>query len=444
VGELRYWTSADKTFAAAAAEAAAAALEARAREEARQGMVRARFLDHASRALSGTLDLPEVGRRAMALVVPRFADVAIIDLVEPEGTVRLALEVFTPEGRALLESAIPTRAKFNGGRYVAERIVARRDAILVPDVNEEAYREAALQGLAPEVLAAVRSLGARSHIAAPLLVGDRIAGVLQLMTCTRRYGVEDLKLVEELARRLAPAIENARLHQHLQVALRSRDELVALAGRELRAPLESLRLTARELVESAATAPRERIEGLGAALVERIERFDRLSMQTLAATRIWTGGVSPARAPTDLVAIVRGTVQAFEPYLRRCGCPATVRADGKLIGEWDGAQLELAISNLVDNAARFGAGRPIELSVEREDEDAVLRVSDHGAGIEPDAVARIFEPFERAILVQEEGRPGMGLLVTRAIVEGHGGRLIVEGHPGQGTTFTVRLPLKAR
>jgi signal transduction histidine kinase len=91
---------------------------------------------------------------------------------------------------------------------------------------------------------------------------------------------------------------------------------------------------------------------------------------------------------------------------------------------------------------KFGGGKPVEVSVRREGNDAILSVLDHGQGVPPDRIAQIFDAFERAVPASNYGGLGLGLFIARSIVESHGGKLTVDNHPGEGATFTARLPLE--
>ncbi len=439
VGPPRRWSPSDEHFAAAAAQTATAAVEARALTEALEAVHRATFLDQTSRALGETLEVDEVARRAIALAMPKLGDGADIVLVE-EGAIRnVAWDYATKEGRALVEGAMLERGRA-GSPFVTERVIARRDSILVPDVTDFVLAEIELRRASPKIVAAFRALGVRSLIAAPLFVGNRIVGAVLFITVSRRYGVDDLKLAEEFALRLAAALENARLHQRAQAAVHARDEFIALAGHELRTPLTALQLSAQTLVRR---SPSEDVKRTAESIVKQVERLERLSTQMLDATRISERELPLSRTPTDLAEIARNTAQTFAARLRRLGCSLVVRAEGPVVGEWDATQLERVISSLLDNAAKFGAGQPVEVAVQREGDDATLSVRDHGEGIPPGRVPGVFEAFERAVSAKHYGGLGLGLFVARAIVEAHGGCLTVESRLGEGTTFTARLPLKA-
>jgi signal transduction histidine kinase len=102
------------------------------------------------------------------------------------------------------------------------------------------------------------------------------------------------------------------------------------------------------------------------------------------------------------------------------------------------------MGNLLSNAVKFGSGRPIEVAVERDQELARLTVTDHGIGIAPDQQSRIFERFERAVSSRHYGGFGIGLWVARQLVEAHGGSILVASRTGEGSRFTVSLPLEGR
>ncbi len=104
--------------------------------------------------------------------------------------------------------------------------------------------------------------------------------------------------------------------------------------------------------------------------------------------------------------------------------------------------LEQALSDPLDNAIKFGAGRPIEIGVHARDGFAVATVGDHGIGIPADQVDRIFERYHRAVSARSYGGLGLGLWAVTAIVEAHFGRITVQSHAGEGTTFTMTLPLR--
>jgi signal transduction histidine kinase len=138
--------------------------------------------------------------------------------------------------------------------------------------------------------------------------------------------------------------------------------------------------------------------------------------------------------------VVRDVAESFGNELVRVKSSLSIEADGPVVGQWDRTRLEQVVTNLLSNATRFGAGKPIELTVESFDDVARLTVTDHGIGIPADRLPRIFERFERAVSIREYGGLGLGLYIVREIVRALGGMIRVDSKVGTGSTFTVELP----
>jgi len=110
-------------------------------------------------------------------------------------------------------------------------------------------------------------------------------------------------------------------------------------------------------------------------------------------------------------------------------------------GSWDPLRMEQIITNLLSNALKYGAGKPVDVVVQRDGGTARVLVRDRGIGIDPDARERIFGRFERAVSSRHYGGLGLGLFLARRIVEAHGGRIAVDSAPGEGATFAIELPI---
>jgi signal transduction histidine kinase len=123
------------------------------------------------------------------------------------------------------------------------------------------------------------------------------------------------------------------------------------------------------------------------------------------------------------------------------GCPIAIDAASSVAGRWDTAGLAKVIDVLLDNAIKFGRGRPIAVSLRADGTCCELSVRDKGIGIPRDRLSAIFQPFERAVPKEHFGGLGLGLYIAKAIVEAHGGAIAVTSRPGEGATFAVRLPL---
>jgi signal transduction histidine kinase len=171
-------------------------------------------------------------------------------------------------------------------------------------------------------------------------------------------------------------------------------------------------------------------------------RLSQLITLLLDVGRIVTGRVSLDRAEMDLTRLVQEVMERLRDVFTRAGCAVTLQEPGPVVGCWDALRLEQVIVNLLTNAARYGAGKPVTLRLESDGVRARFIVRDEGVGIAPEDLPRIFSRFERAVTVRHYGGLGLGLYISREIVESHGGHLSVDSQPGQGATFTMELPYR--
>ena len=213
-------------------------------------------------------------------------------------------------------------------------------------------------------------------------------------------------------------------------AVTLRDEFLSVASHELRTPLAALRLriegVQRALAKSG-TQPAmvERIGGVSAQL----DRLEKLIDELLDVSRITAGRLHLERAPVTLAAVVKDVLARFPD------ANVTAQLDDGLTGTWDPTRVEQIVTNLVGNAVQHGSP-PIRVSVRREGAWARLIVADSGAGVPVQDRRRIFERFEQRAQSSRAGGLGLGLYITRQIVQAHGGTIDVEG-----AAFTVDLPL---
>jgi signal transduction histidine kinase len=250
-----------------------------------------------------------------------------------------------------------------------------------------------------------------------------------------------MAFAEDLAHHCALALENAHLLRQFQSAIHVRDEFITVAAHELRTPLTALKLQLQTLQRPLRQgAPCESLLTRFQAVSRQVRRLGRLVESLLDVGRLNTGRLPLEREPVVLDELVHDVVEHFAEELGRAGCQVSLSLQPHVTGEWDRARLEEALSHLLGNAVKFGAGRPIGLRVEQRGGTARLIVEDHGIGVSPEALERIFGRFERAVPSQEYGGLGLGLFLTRQIVEAHGGSIHVTSQPGEGATFVLELP----
>jgi PAS domain S-box-containing protein len=224
-------------------------------------------------------------------------------------------------------------------------------------------------------------------------------------------------------------------------ALRAREELLSVVAHEIRSPITSIRLSVQTLRHpSVSTAAAARALDVVDREDKRLARFvDEL----IDVGRIRAGCFDFLIEDVDLSEVARTVVEQLSDDLARFASPVTLTADEHVHGRWDRVRLEDMLTYLLGNAMKFGAGKPIELTVHALDGHAVVRVTDHGIGIPPEMQEKIFEPYARAVSTRQFGGLGLGLYIAKTIVQGMGGGIGVESRPGDATTFTVDLPAVA-
>ncbi len=524
-----------------------------------------RLLDEAGRALASSLDYEQTLQRVAWLAVPEFADWCVVDLLDEEGVVRRVAVAHADPHQAALATTLLRYSPSLHSDGPQEQVIRTGSSLWLETVTGELIESAAQSAEHLEVL---RSIDVCSAIVAPLSAGGAVHGALTLFTTAishRRFDADDRALAEQLARRSAVAIQNARLYRNAQAAEAryrglfegtkdgiivfdpngtcvdvnpamltmvgyDRPELVGRAatlvacggpwageeGERLRrdgqwrgdfelrrkngalVPVESsitsvqlptgsvyvgvlrdvserrrfeqlqeefLSALAHDLMNPLTTVRgqtqilRRRIgrgepldEGRLSAGLESIDiastRMTRLLDELADVMRLRSGHeIDLHRESTDLVALTRRTATEQDRITERHTIHLESAVD-ELTGFWDGPRLERVLGNLLGNAIKYSPdGGEITVRIECEGNDdagvAVLSVEDRGVGIPAGDLSHIFEPFRRAGNVESFAGSGIGLAGAKRIVELHGGTIAVKSSEGQGSTFTVRLPIAA-
>jgi signal transduction histidine kinase len=274
----------------------------------------------------------------------------------------------------------------------------------------------------------------------PLIGRNAVVGLFTFVASPpHRYRRPDLDLPEELARRAAGAIDNANQYQAARDALAGREQLLSVAAHEIRGPLTSLHLAVQGLLRGSLSSSAARM-ALG-VIEQEDRRLNRFVGDLLDLGRIQTGQLHVTLEDVDLGPLVHDVVAHHQAELAHAGSTVTVETEGHVVGQWDRFRLEQVVGNLFSNAIKYGKGAPIAVRVRRDGEEAIVTVTDHGIGIPPAMLGKIFEPYERAPSVRHYGGLGLGLHIARTVVDQFGGAITVESRPGAGATFTMRLPM---
>ncbi|MBX5444433.1 ATP-binding protein [Sphaerobacter sp.] len=421
----------------------------RAREEAAAARAvaarRVAFLAEMSRELAAVEpNYQAMLQRVADLAAPELADWCLIYLADPvAGFRRVAVAHADPAdaelAEALLAAPIPARTQAllnqlleGQGPMVGSAVdwaTTRRDLTLEEDVLGRAF-------------------DVSSFVAVPLVPRNRMLGAIVWLrrAGSRPYEPIDSAFLEEVARRSALSVDNARLYQEAREAIKARDEFLSVAAHELRTPLTSIKGYI-QLLDRRLTVEQPDIAALRASMEKlrpQLARFERIVRDLLDISRIDRGNLALQREPCDLAALAREVFDAVEHSVDHDPAqPMRLSAPDSLMGIWDGARITQVLANLLSNALKFSGGRgEIVMEIRREDAHAVICVRDQGVGMTKEEQSRVFEPFFRAdSIVGHIPGTGLGLHITKRIVELHGGSITVESTPRIGSTFTVRLPL---
>lgn len=315
----------------------------------------------------------------------------------------------------------PAEACVSGYAMLHRQSVVIEDIRADPRVPQDAYRNTFVRSMAMVPIGRDAPLGAIGAYWAEL----------------HRASPREVAALEALAEAAAGAVANADLLARLSRAVALRDEFLALAAHELNTPLAAVRLRAEALARAArGPAGGPDLAPLHAAL----GRLGDTVAGLLEFSRASDEGIALARAPVDLADVTRATVEGLRARAGALGVELRLSAPGPVTGEWDGGRLGRAVGHLVENAVKFGRGKPVDVGVSEDGGEARVAVRDRGPGVPGEARERIFRKFERAAPAENVGGLGLGLWMARAVAEAHGGTVTVESAPGEGALFTLRIP----
>ncbi|HEX8437088.1 HAMP domain-containing sensor histidine kinase [Archangium sp.] len=401
-----------------------------------------RFLSEAGVSMSASLDEAETLATLTQLAVPRLGDWCVVDLLEPEGAPRQVAATHVDAARAGHLAELADRRPTDPAQSGTLAHVLRTGyPLLLPEL-ESPRRLADVLGVRQG--APLHLLGARSAMVVPLLAHGEPFGALTFVSSRteRRFTEADLTLAEEFGRRAAVAVENARLFLEAQRAVRTREEVLAVVSHDLKNPLGSISLSVqllRRLLPEGEVG--ERMRNHTRTIERSVERMDRLIRDLLDMASLQAGRVKLDLGRYAADDLVREGLVLLEPLAiqKRIALRARPARERSWV-RCDRDRFFQVLTNLVGNALKFTPeDGSVTVTVEPQGDFVRFSVRDTGPGIPPEALPHLFEPFWQAKGTARQGT-GLGLTISRGLVEAHGGWLEVETEPGQGSTFSFTLP----
>lgn len=402
-----------------------------------------RILADAGAALAASLDYNATVRAVARLALPRLADACAVDVVGDDGRMWRLEAANVDHAKEELARELRRRYPLTfEARHPISDVIRSGDSRLIAEVSNRLLESIALDD---EHLRMLRELGYRSAMIVPLVAGGRRFGAISFFSTSsgRRYQSSDLALAEELARRAAIALEQARLYDAALLANQAKSDFLAVVSHELRTPLTAIMGYADLLLggmpDPLPPKSRTHIERVRTAAWHLLGLIDEI----LVYTRLEAGReeLHPERVSVpDLLAEAAALI---EPVAADHGLRFAVDADdGPITIDTDLTKLRQILLNLLSNAVKFTDAGEVRLCAYREQEAVVFTVGDTGIGIAEEHFEKVFDPFWQIdqSATRSVGGTGLGLSVSRKLARLLGGDITVESTPGAGAVFSVRLP----
>lgn len=402
---------------------------------------RHRFLAAAGREVSSSLDRDVLLSGLTSVIVRELADWCVVHLQDEDGGPP-CLHTFAhaqPEKAGLSSHLLSAAAPSAEGGCLSR---ALQGASSWESSLDDPSRMTDALGLPAAEVAAI-CLGACSFVCVPLFTRGRSIGALTVVSerPSRRFTEMDVVLMEEIGRLTGAGIENARLYAVAQRAVQLREDVLSIVSHDLRTPLSGISLGAALLSRAEGRASPAVVLEQARRIQRNAQRMSRLVEDLLDFARVDSGHLSVESAPYSAAGLVAEAAALFEaPAAERSVRIADDGSPGGAVVLCDRDRVLQVFSNLLGNALKLGPeGSVIRVGASADGAMVRFHVSDQGGGVAPDQVEHLFERYWRAP-GQSHAGTGLGLYVSRGIVEAHGGRIWVDTAPGAGSTFHFTLP----
>lgn len=313
----------------------------------------------------------------------------------------------------------------------------------VMSVLGDSQREAMMQD--PEHRRILTTLDARSFMSTPIVSGGDLIGSMMFIAGSSRdeFGPNDLEIAQELGRRAALALQNARSYHEAMAATTARDEVLAIVAHDLRNPLNTIHMSSNMALDEEIAPLDAQVRKQFEIILRSSEHMNRLIQDLLDATRLQSGQLAMEMMTMSPAAVLDEAMELLLPLARHAGITMEEKLEGELpLISADKIRLLQVLSNLVGNALKFTPrGGHVSLRARRRENAVIFTVNDSGPGIPEDQLPHVFGRFWQARRTDRRGL-GLGLAIAKGIVEAHGGAIWVESRTGEGSSFRFTIPTR--
>jgi PAS domain S-box-containing protein len=396
-----------------------------------------RFLAEAGEILASSLGSDETVANVARLAVPKLADACIVNVYHGGGFHGVAVAHADPELERRLRKSRTEHPLDPEAVHSVAHVIRTGKPLILADLGATSSNLGS--GVPLDIFDGKPAVGA---VFLPMIARDQLIGVIALYTHTRRLDVDELRLAEDLARRGALALDNARLHDQVRLGLQARDDMIGIVSHDLRNPVHAVKMLTGAILGEKDTPPSPQVVEYSEVIRQAAEQMDSLIQDLLDVTRVEAGRLSVDLLPVDTGTLLEESLRTLEPVAESKSIRLRLDAASDLPAVVaDGERIAQALSNLVGNAVKFSpAGNEVTVKAAERDGDVIVSVADNGPGMTPDQLAHAFDRFWQSRRTDREGA-GLGLAITKGIIDAHGGRIWAESEVGRGSTFHFTLPV---
>lgn len=403
-----------------------------------------RFLSQAGEILVSSLDSNYIFESISKLSVPYMADWCSFDIMNDEEVMDNVI-TYHRDPHKISKAKMLHELYWNHPNSEDDilKVLASGKALVYKEAGKKIIKES---DLSEEQMNLAEELSDTTFLIIPLIAHGHSLGTLSfaIYGVGKTYSREDVALGEELGRRVALALENAKLYLFSQRAIEVRNDFLSIASHELNTPITSVKLQLQMVSRTLNSKkeevfPVDRFKKSIDTSVKQVDRLINLVQVLLDVSRIQSGQFNFVFDKVNVSDMVSDVIDRHKELIQTYSCNLSVSNKANIFVIWDKTRMEQVLTNLINNAVKYAPGK-IEIEATDEIDHVKIAVRDYGIGIPSDKIHRIFDRFERGNSPESVSGLGLGLYIVKQIIEGHHGKIEIQSVPGVGSCFSVLVP----